>query len=460
MLDVNKELRGLVSEDGAVQDRRIYWDQEIFELELERIFARSWLFLTHESQIPNPGDFFTTYMGQDRVIVARAADGTVKAFVNSCAHRGNQVCYADSGNVRSFVCNYHGWAYGLDGSLAGVPLEKEAYYGEINKSELGLIPARVESYRGFLFGTFDPQAPSLPEYLAEMAWYLDSFMAVPGGAELLGPPIKVRIKANWKFFAENFIGDWYHVGWTHAAGCTVIGGVTAAVKGNVRPAPGYQISTNFGHGFNAAFLPDGSVPSLHQGEIERRYAEWVKSREKVIAQELGEWRSKLYNAVWDATIFPNCSFLRGIDTWKVWQVRGPRELEVWTWTLVEKEMPDDLKEMIRHTNEKTFGAAGLLEGDDGENMEGNTWTAEGYITRKRPLYAGMGRGHERSHPALPGLLNTDQATSELAHRRFLKFWSQMICAESWDEIIEAQHRLAATAPSPRSDEDRAAAMGK
>ena len=433
------DIGALVKEDGAVQDRRIYWDADIYTLEQERIFARCWLFLTHENAIPNPGDFITTFMGQDRVIVARNKDRKIHAFINSCRHRGNLVCAADSGNTKSFVCNYHGWSYRLDGSLVGVPLEKEAYYNDIDKARWSLQPvAQIESYRGFVFATFDASAPPLKEYLGDMGWYLDSCMDVPGGAELLGPPSKVRVKANWKFFAENFVGDWYHVGWTHAGGATAVGGALASVVGNNTVAPGFQFASNFGHGFNAAMMPDGSVPSSHQRDTKRLYDEWIKSREAAVAARLGAWRAKLYNAIWDGTIFPNCSLLRGIDTWKVWQPRGPNELEIWTWVLVDADMPAELKQMIRHSSETTFGAAGIFEGDDGENMEGCTWGSSEYMTRKGDIYAGMGRGTERRHGELPGMMSPDHPFSEIAHRNFLRFWTNMMSSETWAEVLETQ----------------------
>jgi phenylpropionate dioxygenase-like ring-hydroxylating dioxygenase large terminal subunit len=130
----------LVNIDRGLISRRIFNDPDIYQQELQTIFARCWLFLCHDSQIPRPGDFFTTTMGEDPVLVVRDGAGTVRAFLNVCRHRGNRLCRAGNGNAASFICAYHGWTYANDGCLTGVPNLREAYHGELDREQWGLVP--------------------------------------------------------------------------------------------------------------------------------------------------------------------------------------------------------------------------------------------------------------------------------------------------------------------------------
>ena len=194
------ETAGLVDAEHGMISRRIFIEPEIYQAELQRIFARCWLFLCHDSQISRPGDFLTTYMGEDPVLVVRDTAGTVGAFLNVCRHRGNRLCRADDGNAASFICAYHGWTFGNDGRLTAVPNRREAYHGELDLGDWGLIPvAQLDSYKGLWFATFDPQAPPLREYLGEMAWYIDTFVdRREGGIEIVASH-KWVMPCNWNF---------------------------------------------------------------------------------------------------------------------------------------------------------------------------------------------------------------------------------------------------------------------
>lgn len=120
-LNTNVDVSGLVDADTGLVDRAIFTDRSLYQQELRRVFAPSWLFLAHMDQFKKPGDFFTTYMGEDPVIVSLDKKRNINAFLNSCRHRGARVCRADFGQTRNFTCTYHGWSFDLEGNLVSVP---------------------------------------------------------------------------------------------------------------------------------------------------------------------------------------------------------------------------------------------------------------------------------------------------------------------------------------------------
>ncbi len=180
-----------VTADITRVSRRSYWGRDEFESEMERIFGRCWLFVAHESEIPSPGDYVTRKLGGEDVIVVRDETGDVRIFLNSCTHRGNQLCRADMGNSSHFRCSYHGWTFSNKGTLRGVPERKQVFDADFDKSEYSLVgPPNVDVFHGLIFASWDPDAPSLLDELGDMAWYLEAVLDKAGDLQVVGPPAR------------------------------------------------------------------------------------------------------------------------------------------------------------------------------------------------------------------------------------------------------------------------------
>lgn len=216
------EIAALVEPDRV--HRRVYADPAIFEAEMERIFGRTWVYVGHDSQIPNAGDFFRSRIGLHHVLVSRGRDEQIHVLINRCTHRGMRVCSAESGNAKRFTCPYHGWAFHTDGKLAGVPYPK-SYQGKRDFSgddfDLARAPS-VETYRGFIFARLTDQGPDLKTYLGAIADALDNICdrAPDGEVELAGGRLKQEFRGNWKLHMENAC-DLVHPGIVHAAAADV-----------------------------------------------------------------------------------------------------------------------------------------------------------------------------------------------------------------------------------------------
>jgi len=203
----------LIQEDRV--HRLIYTDPAIFEMELTNIWGAVWVYLGHESQIPGPDDFITTRLGLRPIILIRDAAGTIRALFNRCTHRGTTLCRKERGNAHMFTCPYHGWSYLSTGKLRAVPWP-DGYACDFKDAKFNLAQVpRVDSYRGFVFGTLNPDAPPLRTYLGGITAPIDEWLdRNPGGKVEVCEANRLKFKGNWKLAYDNS-GDGYHVVFSH-----------------------------------------------------------------------------------------------------------------------------------------------------------------------------------------------------------------------------------------------------
>lgn len=431
-------------------DRRIFADEEVLRAELESVFKPSWLFVAFESELPDAGDYVVRRMGRDSVIVTRDEHGSVAVLLNSCNHRGTQLCRATFGNSAHFRCSYHGWTYSNDGRLVGVPHLRTAYPGGFDKSLYRLRRARVTAYRGFVFATWRQDGPSLADHLGPFRWYLDALLDLGGGEwEVYGPPQRSVMKGNWKVPTDNFAGDGYHMGTTHQAafeqgvyGDSLASGTLGRKELELI---GINVSTEQGHSLRAGYVVEKGERTVNADISEPVYLGYPSQTWPAFtaSQTPEQVRFNSRCEVLHGAVFPNAAYLSvshdkaigreddPLTKYTVWRTHTPidaHHTECHYWTLVPKMMPEEWKLRSYRFQARSQSAGGMLfEMDDFENFARIDSVVSGPVTDGEPLDLTLGLGLGEPVPDFPGPGAAEYCTlSEHNQRAFYRRWGELM----------------------------------
>lgn len=411
------DLDRILSPDFDWVGRKVFSDDSIYRAEQRRIFARSWAYLAHESQLRNAGDFVSAYIGEVPVIVARSNDGQIVASVNSCSHRGLRVCRADQGNTTRFVCPYHTWTFRVTGELIGAP-QAGKLEGPFDKARLGLkrVPC-VDTAFGMIFGSLDPEIEPLDTYLGDHRFYLEAFFdRFPGGLEVVGGVHKWQIACNWKLPVENMLGDIGHAPFLHGA-------LVQPTSDAAKEIEQYAVTAVTRPGHAAAFrlMPDGTSPeeiANLDSTTPPELRDYLVEAQRTMAERLSPLQARLKGMAFG--VYPNLSVLWGQSTLRVTHPRAPGKIEYWSWWLSPIEAPAHIREMLRAKYNVGFGPGGFIEQEDSyawaRQFEGSSI---GFLD-DTPYFYGLGLGEECEDPQLPGMIG--KCYNEHYARSFYKRW--------------------------------------
>jgi phenylpropionate dioxygenase-like ring-hydroxylating dioxygenase large terminal subunit len=429
--------------EKIAQGRMPQWilnNPAIYDLEMEKIFAHAWQFLAHESELPEPGCYVTRWIVHDPILVVRTKQGQIKAFLNSCPHRGAQLCTADFGKKNTFQCPYHGWSFNNEGSLIGMVAGDKVYDGQVmDKKEWGLreIP-QVAIYEGMIFGCLSHDTMPLEQYLGDLKWYLDIMMKrSDGGMEVRGVPQRWVLNVNWKLSSENFGGDPYHVATSHRS--TVELGISP--QDPLYSGYGSQVVLNNGHTVNVNM----GVPGLKKPPFQGLPQEMWPMFEKNLTKE--QYRIFENCTVIVGTCFPNLSFLSPMHgaeghlhnyvNMRVWRPIAEDQIEVWSWFFIDKAAPEEYKEQAYKGYIASFGPSGNLEQDDAEIWTRVTNASKGIMARDKDLkynnelnyMMGIGKMEPLQDWAGPGVAYPT-CYVDFGFQNQYRFWLQLLMGEA------------------------------
>lgn len=399
--------------------RKAYADEEILEMEREKIFDKCWLFLGHETELPNNGDFKRRRVGGRELIFNRDSEGKIRSFINSCPHRGALVCREEEGKTKVFQCFYHAWTFNNKGELIGRAGAKDAYPENFNCDgalNLKEVP-KLESYRGFIFINFDSEAISLEEYLGNAKEYIDLVVDhSPRGMEVVGGDQKYSMRANWKLLAENSV-DGYHGLPTHKTYFDYIASKGGQLSND--DITGYGKDLGNGHGVVEYTAPWG-----------RPIAKWIPSWGEEGKQELDELKKELVEHHGEEkanriatlnrnlVIFPNLVINDIMAlTIRTFNPVSADYMEVNAWALAPIGETEKFRERRLNNFLEFIGPGGFATPDDNEALE---LCQEGFKNNKELEWNDISKGMVKDQP---------EANDEEQMRGFWRQWNKVMTEE-------------------------------
>ena len=341
--------------------RRMYNDPGVFEEEIESIFSTTWVYIGHESEVPAVGDYKSTMLAGQPIIISRHDSGAVHVMFNRCRHRGTVVCRDELGHSNYFRCPYHNWVYANDGALVGVSMAEG--YGGLDTSNMGLqhVP-RADSYRGLIFASLAEDGPSLEEHLAGVRRYIDLWYgrSPAGSISVLPTAHKFDYPGNWKWQAENGT-DSYHGNYVHESWQRVLQRAGEAPVKEVRQFRSAGYARAFPYGHSLLQRPGGLNPHASwTGRMMQRFPEYRDAMEQRYSAE----EIEAISAKFIIFLFPNVflfdTHIRVVDPISVNR----------TQVLFQVYALDGVTEEMNHhryrAHERFFGPAGFGTPDDVE----------------------------------------------------------------------------------------------
>jgi phenylpropionate dioxygenase-like ring-hydroxylating dioxygenase large terminal subunit len=402
----------------------VYTSPEVFALEMKRIFREGWVFVAHDSEVPETGDYITKRIADEPMVVVRGKDGVVRVLHNRCTHRGNRLCNAEQGNSSSFRCPYHGWTFSNDGALVGVPM-RDGYGEEFHavRDSLGLVPApRQESYRGFIFASLAPEGISLVEHLGRATGAIDRLLALSptGEIDLSAGWMKHRMFCNWKMVMENNV-DGYHALFTHAS---VYDAVRPAKVSHV-PSKVEVLVRDLGNGHSEIdYAPEYTrldEEFVWFGRMPREQATgYVERMEEAYGPE--RTHGAFVVGPPHTLIYPNL-FLAEMNVMTVEPLSTGETIAYTTPVKIPGE-PKLNSRMLRRS-EGAMGPAGFLIADDGEIGQRNQMG----LAARAPEWVTLSRGEDTDEANSTGIINHDKS-AETPQRGWWQHWASVLSDET------------------------------